>query len=205
MLKKILPFEWFLIFSFSAGPFVTKFFTDAGRLSWVFLSLLGGYFIYRLWASDIKHGILFIGISILAFIAEIIGVKTGYLFGHYDYLRRLGPKILDVPVVIGINWGLLVYAGYIILNRFHLFYLNGLLCTLIDVMMEPIAPVLGFWKFHTGLPGVWNYASWFLLASLLTIIIHKNGHLNPSTALNKAAFLVYFCITIFYLLSYAVI
>ncbi|MBK7882949.1 MAG: carotenoid biosynthesis protein [Chitinophagaceae bacterium] len=39
---------------------------------------------------------------------EIIGVKTGFLFGNYSYGIVLGPKIQSVPILIGINWFIII-------------------------------------------------------------------------------------------------
>jgi putative membrane protein len=43
---------------------------------------------------------------------ELIGVHTGYLFGDYAYGESLGVKFYDVPIIIGINWGMLVMSFY---------------------------------------------------------------------------------------------
>jgi putative membrane protein len=39
--------------------------------------------------------------------AEWIGIHTGYLFGEYYYGENLGTKMDGVPLIIGINWGIL--------------------------------------------------------------------------------------------------
>ena len=43
----------------------------------------------------------------IGFFIEVIGVKTGLLFGVYHYGDSLGLKWLNVPLVMGINWILL--------------------------------------------------------------------------------------------------
>ena len=37
-------------------------------------------------------------IVLIGFVIEVIGVKTGYVFGSYSYGDSLGFKILEVPV-----------------------------------------------------------------------------------------------------------
>ena len=40
----------------------------------------------------------------LGFAVEVIGVATGLLFGDYSYGTGLGPKVLDVPLLMGVLW-----------------------------------------------------------------------------------------------------
>jgi putative membrane protein len=40
----------------------------------------------------------------------MLGVHTGILFGNYKYGNALGLKLNDVPILIGINWFIVVYA-----------------------------------------------------------------------------------------------
>ena len=47
-------------------------------------------------------------------LVELLGVKTGLIFGEYHYDDGLGFKILDIPLIIGLNWVLLIY--FIFLN-----------------------------------------------------------------------------------------
>ena len=59
---------------------------------------------------------LFIGIAFATgMLVEWIGVHTGYLFGSYDYGTVLGPKLLGVPLIIGINWkgGIIPIYNYV--------------------------------------------------------------------------------------------
>ena len=41
---------------------------------------------------------------VIGFSAEVLGVKTGILFGDYQYGETLGVKLWEVPLVIGLNW-----------------------------------------------------------------------------------------------------
>ncbi|MBK6998097.1 MAG: carotenoid biosynthesis protein [Lewinellaceae bacterium] len=49
---------------------------------------------------------------------EIVGVKTGLLFGAYQYGENLGPKFFGVPPLIGINWVVLTFLIATICKRF---------------------------------------------------------------------------------------
>ena len=50
--------------------------------------------------ADKKFLIAFFSIAFLGFIIEVIGVKTGLIFGKYSYGNGLGFKLLDVPIIM---------------------------------------------------------------------------------------------------------
>jgi len=110
--------------------------------------------------------------------AEILGVKYGFIFGEYSYGSVLGLKLMEVPLLIGINWCILVFITGSIARFFtDSFWLKcligvGLMLTL-DLVMEPIAPVLDFWTFVDGVASFHNYVGWALVALPLHIAFHK--------------------------------
>jgi len=63
----------------------------------VLFALIHGAKIYK------PHGILvFAAISIaLGFAMEVVGVRTGFPFGHYYFTDGMGPKLFLVPVLMG--------------------------------------------------------------------------------------------------------
>ena len=111
--------------------------------------------------------------------AEIIGVKFGFLFGNYAYGDALGYKLLDVPLMIGVNWCILVFiTGFIaqfFSNNLWLRVLIGVsLMLFLDLVMEPIAPKLDFWTFEGGLASFHNYFGWTIVALPLQWVFHKS-------------------------------
>lgn len=54
---------------------------------------------------------------LVGFAVEWIGIHTGLLFGDYSYGENLGIKFLDVPFVIGFNWGLVTISAAALANR----------------------------------------------------------------------------------------
>ena len=108
-------------------------------------------------------------------IAEIIGVNKGLIFGEYSYGNALGIKVFGVPILIGINWCILVFiTGYIADTFFHNFWqkilLGIFLMISLDLVMEPVAPVLDFWTFKSGLASFQNYLGWSLVSFPLHIL-----------------------------------
>ena len=111
-------------------------------------------------------------------LSEIIGVNYGFLFGEYSYGKALGIKFKGVPLIIGINWCLLVFiTGYI--SRFFFnsliarTFLGIFLMLSLDIVMEPIAPILDFWKFKEGLASFNNYIGWAIVSFPLQLLFHR--------------------------------
>ncbi|WP_339839399.1 carotenoid biosynthesis protein [uncultured Flavobacterium sp.] len=118
---------------------------------------------------DKKFLVAFFSIAFLGFIIEVIGVKTGLIFGKYYYGDGLGFKVLEVPLIISINWAILICAGIrivsgIFANKITSLLVAALLVTLIDLIIEQVAPKLDFWYFEEGLPGLHNYLGWIGVA-----------------------------------------
>ena len=117
---------------------------------------------------------------IVGMTAEIIGVKFGFLFGDYAYGDALGFKVFYVPLMIGINWCMLVFiTGFIaqfFSNSLWFRVLIGVsLLLFLDLVMEPIAPKLDFWTFEGGLASFNNYFGWTIVAFPLQWVFHKSS------------------------------
>lgn len=116
------------------------------------------------------------------FAAEWYGVHTGQVFGDYEYGDGLGPKWMDIPLAIGMNWAMLVLitrslANRISANRLFRPVLAALLMVILDVWMEPVAPILDFWQFEGGMATLTNYIDWFLVA----VVLHLIGEITGAT------------------------
>ena len=117
-------------------------------------------------------------IFLIGFLSEVIGVNTGLLFGDYEYGGNLGPKIAGVPLLIGINWAVLVVSTAEISKNFRLnIWLQSAiaagLMVLLDFFIEPLAPVLDFWSWTYGDPPAFNYITWYIIAYGLIWFYHR--------------------------------
>ncbi len=109
------------------------------------------------------------------FFSEVAGVQTGIIFGEYAYGKVLGFKIWDTPPMIGINWLMLVYASSVSVNHVlndkvpviakALVAAAGMV--ILDVLIEPVAIVYGFWEWEAEHIPLQNYLAWFLIAFAL--------------------------------------
>lgn len=108
-------------------------------------------------------------------LVEAIGVQHSFVFGSYYYGENLGLKIWNVPLLIGINWAILVFTTAVISNKitnnfFIKTVLGATLMVSLDVFMEVVAPTFDFWHFTNGHPPLRNFVTWFLVAFILHAI-----------------------------------
>lgn len=127
-----------------------------------------------------KRTVLLFGIIyILGYLIELIGVKTGAIFGSYIYNSGLGLKVLDTPILIGLNWLMLTYIFTSITNHLNIstwlkvaFASLGMVAY--DVILEHAAPLLDMWHWQNNVIPFQNYMGWFLTSVLFQIIIRQN-------------------------------
>jgi putative membrane protein len=110
-------------------------------------------------------------------ITEILGVQWGWIFGDYQYLEALGYKVLGVPLLIGVNWALLAVITGAIAQQFYeniimRIIIGVALMLFLDLLIEPIAPMLDFWVFEGGEAPLQNYIGWAAVAFFLQFIFH---------------------------------
>lgn len=112
------------------------------------------------------------------FMAEWVGVHYGFLFGDYYYGGNLGFSVDGIPLLIGINWVILILttAG-IVQHHFQSLWLKvisgAILMVILDFFIEPLAPLFDFWYWTDGSASVHNFIGWFVVASLLHFVYVK--------------------------------
>ena len=125
--------------------------------------------------------------------AEVLGTSTGMLFGEYSYGSFLGPVFKHVPIVIGLNWFIIIYCCGVFINtmlekltkklaemtgnpltriRFLSLVSDGaMLSVFFDWIMEPAANKLGYWTWAgNGRVPFYNYACWLVISALLLVV-----------------------------------
>lgn len=136
----------------------------------------------------------------IGFGAELIGIHTGYLFGDYVYGPTLGPKLWDVPIIIGVNWFILAYlTGSVfrkIPNDYYAAFLGALAMTALDYIIEPVAVALDFWYWKFDVIPVENYLGWFGVSFVVHLIFRKANFekFNPIALLLLLTLIVFFTV-----------
>lgn len=118
---------------------------------------------------------------LVTFSLEALGVATGLVFGGYHYGPTLGAMVLEVPVVIGFNWTLVVLGflqladllpwdrwktlGKTAVRTAATVLFTAVACTAFDWVMEPLAMGLDYWQWEGNVIPLQNYLAWFLIAA----------------------------------------
>jgi uncharacterized membrane protein len=137
-------------------------------------------------------------IIILGFLAEVFGVKTGLLFGHYSYGNALGPKIAAVPLIMGFNWLVLCLSAlsvsdYWVQSPIWKVPLAAALMTTLDVIMEQTAPNLDFWHWENSIIPIRNSVGWLICSVIFAGLLQwgasrKHNPIGPLVFWLQAAF-----------------
>lgn len=135
---------------------------------------------------------LFLITTILMGIAvEIIGVNTKLLFGDYSYGDILGLKIKNVPLIIGVNWFIIIYCCGISIHSLLVKAIDKIavdtatppmtlkalsvivdgatMAVFFDWLIEPVAVKLDYWKWAGEIP-FYNYLCWFIVSIILLTV-----------------------------------
>lgn len=146
-----------------------------------FMNLLLSFVIMILSRKTNKlYFILFLSLTFLVgMTAEWIGIHTGYLFGEYYYGENLGTKMDGVPLIIGINWGILsvcccnVTSIFIKKSIWLSSFVSAFLMMLLDVLIEPVAITSDYWHWDSLNIPMYNYFCWFAVALPLHFLYFK--------------------------------
>lgn len=149
-------------------------------------SLILILFFQQNWSLKMVFCLLLIGI--LGFVAELVGTQTGLLFGNYSYGSVLGPRVWSTPLLIAVNWLVLVWGLQSFWSRYISEWLapwpTALLMTAFDWVMEPVAVHLGMWSWENGSIPLRNYTDWFVLSLVLSYLpaLFRTRICNPLAA-----------------------
>ncbi|OFZ54267.1 MAG: hypothetical protein A3D92_18290, partial [Bacteroidetes bacterium RIFCSPHIGHO2_02_FULL_44_7] len=159
-LKTYSPLILFIFHFFGVLLFLYN--PQSAQLSFLTIILCG--LLILLHEKESRNYMVYLAIALAGYLVEIIGVNTHYLFGSYTYGDSLGIKLFNVPPLIGLNWLVIVISGASIARRlFHkkplwfIALISALICTFLDVIIEPVAVKFNFWVWDSGSIPVYNY------------------------------------------------
>ena len=134
---------------------------------------------------DLRTMALALLLGTLGYFVEVLGVWTGRVFGEYSYGDVLGLKVLNVPLLIGLNWAMLVFAigvpmARTILPTWAKILLSSFAMVVLDLLIEPVAIRLGFWNWEQVEVPLQNYLAWGGVSALFftlffTLPIQRNN------------------------------
>lgn len=135
------------------------------------------------------------------YLVELLGVKTGAIFGAYHYGATLGTKLFDIPLIIGLNWVLLIYASASVTKYLPLpWWLQAAIAAgfmaLLDVFIEPFAIRFDLWNWEAATVPLQNYVAWFVVAWLMQLGFFRLGF----TEKNVPAVMLYLLQLLFFII-----
>ena len=146
---------------------------------------------------------VYLGIYLISFIVEAIGVNTGQVFGYYSYGSALGLKVLNTPIIIGFNWLFLIYTSSTVVEhwRIHTLYkiiIASIGMLLYDLVLEQLAAKLEMWHWKNEIIPMQNYWAWFGLA----LFFHAVLKISNIKIQNPLASLLLGCQFLFFFLLF---
>ena len=145
------------------------------------LLLMFAIIIYT-YVGDVKRLLLFVsGVFLCGWLVEVLGVHTGKIFGSYYYGNTLGYKIAAVPLLMGVNWVILIFSigqmvkSFKIRNSILASLIGALMLITFDFFMEPVAMKFDYWQWDWHQIPLQNYIAWFIVSIILLKFYYALG------------------------------
>lgn len=128
---------------------------------------------------NLKFFYFFFTIVLVGWLIEYIGVHTSLLFGAYYYGHTLGLSIKQVPVIMGFNWFILIYATGVSMRKLPInsmvarVFCGSLLLVILDVLIEPVANRLDYWHWLNKDMLIQNYCCWFIVSVIFLFVFEQ--------------------------------
>lgn len=171
-------------------PFSRGIFTAITPLNLLFAAL------FLFWGRRPSQQVAISGvvIAVISFLVEAAGVNTGRIFGVYAYGNTLGPKLLNTPLIIGLNWFILIYSTNSVSRQLwnsftghrnlrysslkkslFVIFIGSLLMVMYDLFLEPAAMRLDMWSWECGVIPLRNYLAWFFFSLVFHTFMRYRG------------------------------
>lgn len=164
------------------------------QLIWVNLlfTLLVLLVFHKKWSREFVLAMVLIGVS--GFLLEVVGVKTGLIFGYYQYGTVLGYALWDTPLMMMATWFTTVYitrqiAEMMAKDAFLVAVLAAAMMVLLDYFIEPFAIRHGMWAWNSVEVPLQNYIGWFVAGLILQYLFIRSVKM-PANKLSLPVYLI---------------
>lgn len=144
--------------------------------------------------------------AVIGFYSEVIGVKTGWPYGHYTYTSYLAPDVWHVPIVMMAAWLFITVESFVVVPAHWPWVtrvvLGGLVAVGIDMLIDPVAAnVQHLWRwqqrgayYHIPLQ---NFVAWFAIECLLQAVLVAVDRRSRPVRLRKLEFPLFALVLVF--------
>lgn len=147
---------------------------------------------FLIWAEKEKTNTIYIGLAlagVAGWIVEAVGVNTDFIFGQYSYGGTLGWGVAGTPLMMAVNWAMLIYGSISVCNYFIFSWqvgfcrrmmtsiLGATMMVGLDFLIEPAAVKYDFWQWEDASAGVYftaplqNYLAWWVISFVLIFLL----------------------------------
>ncbi len=135
----------------------------------------------KMWLGRRDALLLFVVLGALALIVETLAIVTGFPYGHFGYSDLIGYRLFGyAPWTVALAWTPLVLAAYAVARRTinnAVFRIAAIASTLVvfDLVLDPGAVKLGFWRYEGG--GLYygvplsNFLGWLFTGAIAAIVL----------------------------------
>jgi uncharacterized membrane protein len=144
-----------------------------------------------------------VGVGVIGWACEVVGVHSGVPFGRYQYTGSLGAEVLGVPVVIGAAWIMMSWPAALVARRlvrgtFARTLVGAWALASWDLFLDPQMVAAGHWSWANPdphLPGVGtmpvtNFLGWLVISLAISAALQLA--LRPSPVARDGAMLAFF-------------
>jgi len=181
----------------------------------VILFAAPAFWAVKMWLGVRDAVLLFVVLGVLALVIETSAIITGFPYGHFGYSDLLGYRLFGyTPWTVFLAWTPLVLAAYAIsargivgegsavVSRVARVVVLALLLVIFDVVLDPGAVKIGFWRYEGG--GVFygvpvsNFVGWLFSGAIAGVVleiffwIKKPLLPAPAQAVSSTFFIVSF-------------
>lgn len=177
---------------------VTNWLVEFVGSLWIFAGLAFVLIHSSITMGKTKTGLFFIIALIFGLVSEVLGVKYGWIYGHYYYNPMLTPAFFGlVPVINVLSWALIIYISYVFANiildygknRFNpknesslvviivlilISMISAMVATNLDMLIDPVVVATHAWFWidggeYFGIP-ISNFVGWFVVVFAVSFI-----------------------------------
>jgi len=108
---------------------------------------------------------------------EVLGVSTGLPFGRYRYVALDSARLVGVPLIVPVMWGVFSALAYLAARPFtrgiRLVLLASSLMVVLDLALDPAMTSWQAWVWEGGWGPWWqgvplsNFTGWFLVSAIV--------------------------------------